>query len=114
LEVALSQLWEGLFGRRKPATMKTREASRDNEHEEDVVPRLMFKTLCEGVRRKVRHGHCRRRPPPAAAGRRGSPRVVVVVAVVRRRFSAGHGKDDGNDGTGDTFVMTTTMTTQNI
>jgi hypothetical protein len=73
LEVALSQLWEGLFGRRKPATMKTREASRDNEHKEDVVPRLMFKTLCEGVRRKVRHGHCCRRPPPAAVGRRRPP-----------------------------------------
>ena len=27
---------------------KTMETSRDNEHEEDVVTRLMFETLCEG------------------------------------------------------------------
>jgi hypothetical protein len=28
--------------------MKTTETSRDNEHEEDVVTRSMFETLCEG------------------------------------------------------------------
>jgi len=28
--------------------MKTTETSRDNEHEEDVVRRSMFKMLCEG------------------------------------------------------------------
>ena len=78
--------------------MKTREASRDNEHKEDVVPRLMFKTLCEGVRQKVRHGHCRRRPPPAAAGRRRPPpaaagcrrktRLALCGRCCRRRPTA--------------------------
>jgi hypothetical protein len=51
--------------------------------------------------------------PPAAAGRRGSPRVVVIVVVVRRCFSVGRGEDDGDNGTGDTFVMTTTTATYN-
>jgi hypothetical protein len=100
LEVALSRLWEGLFGRRT-TTAKTMKTSRDNKHEEDVVPRLMFETLCEKVGRET---------PPAATGRRGSPCVVVVV-VVRRRFSAGRGEDNGDDGTGDTVVKTTTMCT---
>jgi len=47
LEVILRRLWEGHFGRRR-MTMKMTETSRDNEHEEDVVTRLMFETLCEG------------------------------------------------------------------
>ncbi len=46
LEVVLRRLWEGRFGRRRTTT-KT-ETSRDDEHEEDVVTRLMFETLCEG------------------------------------------------------------------
>ena len=47
LEVVLRRLWEGRFGRRR-TTMKTTETSRDNKHEEDVMTRSMFKTLCEG------------------------------------------------------------------
>ena len=47
LEVVLRRLWEGRFGRRR-TTMMTTEMSRDDEHEEDVVTRLMFETLCEG------------------------------------------------------------------
>ena len=47
LEVVLRQLWEGRFGRRRTTT-KTTETSRDDEHEDDVVTWLMFRTLCEG------------------------------------------------------------------
>ena len=47
LEVVLRQLWEGRFGRRR-TTMKTTERSRGDEHEEDVVMRLLFEALCEG------------------------------------------------------------------
>jgi hypothetical protein len=47
LEVILCRLWEGCFGRRRTTT-KTTETSRDNEHEEDIVTRSMFETLCEG------------------------------------------------------------------
>jgi hypothetical protein len=47
LEVILRPLWEGRFGKRRTST-KTMEMSRDNEHEEDVMPRSMFETLCEG------------------------------------------------------------------
>ena len=86
------------------------ETSRDNEHEEDVVPPSRFETLCKGG---ASGNASRPSSPPAAAGRQGLPHVVVVVVGVQRRFSAGHGKDDGNDGMGDTFVMTTTMTTYN-
>ena len=47
MEVVLRRLWQGCFGRRRMTT-KTTEMSRDDEHEEDVVTRLMFETLCEG------------------------------------------------------------------
>ncbi len=47
LEVVLRRLWEGHFRRRRTTT-KTTETSRDDEHKEDAVPRLMFETLCEG------------------------------------------------------------------
>ena len=47
LEVVLHQLWEGRFVRRRRTTKKT-ETSRDDEHKEDVVMRLMFGMLCEG------------------------------------------------------------------
>jgi hypothetical protein len=47
LEVVLRRLWEDRFGRRRMTT-KTTGTSRDDEHEEDVVTRSMFKTLCEG------------------------------------------------------------------
>ena len=71
LEVALSQLWEGCFGMRTTMMAKTTKTSRDDEHEEDVVPRSMFETLCKGVRWEMHRGH-----------------VVVIVIVIRRRFSA--------------------------
>jgi hypothetical protein len=47
LEVVLRRLWEGRFGRRRMTT-KTTETSRDDEHEDDIVTWLMFRTLCEG------------------------------------------------------------------
>ena len=47
LEVILHRLWEGPFRRMRMA-MKMPEMSRDNKHEEDVMTRLMFETLCEG------------------------------------------------------------------
>ena len=47
LEEILRRLWEGCFGKRRTTT-KTTETSRDNEHEEDVMTRSMFETLCEG------------------------------------------------------------------
>jgi hypothetical protein len=47
LEVVLGRLWEGRFERRRMTT-KTMEMSRDDEHEEDVVTRSMYETLCEG------------------------------------------------------------------
>jgi hypothetical protein len=47
LEVVLRQLWEERFGRRRTTT-KTTGTSRDDVHEEDVVTRSMFETLCEG------------------------------------------------------------------
>ena len=47
LEVVLRRLWEGRFGRWR-RTMKTTETSRDDKHEEDIVARLMFETLCKG------------------------------------------------------------------
>jgi hypothetical protein len=48
LELVLHRLWEGGFGRRRTTTTKTTETSRDDKHEEDVVTRSMFETLCEG------------------------------------------------------------------
>ena len=47
LEVILRQLWEGRFGKRRTTT-KTTEMSGDNNHDEDIITRLMFETLCEG------------------------------------------------------------------
>ena len=47
LEVVLRRLWEERFGRRRTTTKMT-GTSRDDEHEEDVVTRSMFETLCEG------------------------------------------------------------------
>ena len=68
LEVALSRLWEGLFGRRT-TTAKTMNTSRDNKHEEDVVLWLMFEILCKKVGWEMRRSHCHSRQPPAATGR---------------------------------------------
>ena len=53
LEVILRRLWEGRFGKRRTTT-KTTETSRDNEHEEDVMPRSMFETLCRASPRHRR------------------------------------------------------------
>ena len=47
LEVVLRRLWEGCFGMRRMTTKMT-EMSRDDKHEEDVVTRSMFETLCKG------------------------------------------------------------------
>ncbi len=43
--------------------MKTMEMRRDDEHEEDVVLRLIFETLCKRVHREMPCSHRRRRPP---------------------------------------------------
>jgi hypothetical protein len=59
------------------------ETSRDDEHEEDVVTRSMFETLCEG-----------------------EPSLSLSTATARPKRRSG--KDDGNDGTGDVLVMTMT------
>ena len=47
LEVILRRLWEGRFRKRRTTT-KTTETNRDNEHEEDIMTRSMFETLCKG------------------------------------------------------------------
>jgi hypothetical protein len=47
LKVILRRLWEGRFRKRRTTT-KTTETSRDNKHEENVMPRSMFETLCKG------------------------------------------------------------------
>ena len=57
LEVALCQLCEGHFGK----TTTTKETSKDNEHDKDIVVQLMFKTLCKGVRQEMHYGHRSRR-----------------------------------------------------
>jgi hypothetical protein len=70
LEVILSRLWEGRFGKRRSST-KTTETSRDNEHEEDAMTRSMFETLCEG------------KPSPSsskARPKRRSPETTVARA----------------------------------
>ncbi len=70
LEVILRRLWEGRFGKRRTSTKKT-EMSRDNEHEEDVMTRLMFETLCKG------------KPPSSsskARPKRRSPETTVARA----------------------------------
>jgi len=82
-------------------TTKTTETSRDDEHEEDVVMRSMFETLCEGepsssssTARPKRH---QRRPQQRQAGQ-----------ILRGRNNHRRGKDNGNDGTGHASVTTTT------
>ena len=62
LDVTLSQLWEGRFGRRT-TTAKTMEMSGEDKHKEDVVLRSMFEMHCKGVRQEMRRGHCCRQPP---------------------------------------------------
>ena len=71
LEVILCQLWEGRFGRRRTTT-KTTEMSRDNEHKEDVMTRLMFETLCEGKPSSLSSKACpKRRLPETTVARTG-------------------------------------------
>jgi hypothetical protein len=71
LEVILRQLWEGRFGKRRTTT-KTTETSRDNEHEEDVMTRSMFKTLCEGKPLSSSSKACpKRRSPETTVARAG-------------------------------------------
>ena len=105
LEVVLCQLWEGRFRRRR-TTMKTTEMTRDDEHKEDVVMRLMFETLCKGepssssrhcCPRLARSDDHQRRPRQGQAGR-----------IHHGRNNHGRGEDDGDDGTGHASVMTTT------
>jgi hypothetical protein len=75
---------------------KTMETSRDDEHNEDVVPWSMFETLWEGVHREMRRGHRRRRPPPEdeahpawlsslSTSDGASPRDVARTTVTTKR-----------------------------
>jgi hypothetical protein len=71
LEVILRVLWEGRFGKRRTTT-KTTETSRDNEHKEDVMTRLMFETLCEGEpSSSLSTAPPKRRSPETTAARAG-------------------------------------------
>jgi hypothetical protein len=70
LEVIPRRLWVGRFGKMRTTT-KTTETSRDNEHEEDVMTRSMFKTLCEG---KPSSSSSKARP------KRRSPETTVARA----------------------------------
>jgi hypothetical protein len=71
LEVILHRLWEGHFGKRRTTT-KTTETSRDNEHEEDVMTRSMFETLCEGKpSSSSSKARPKRRSPETTAARSG-------------------------------------------
>ena len=101
LEVVLCRLWEGSFGSRRTA-MKMTETSRDDEHKEDVVMRSMFEMLCEG---KPSFSSSTARPK---RDRRQGPRQGRVGRIRRGRNDHGQIKDDGNDGTGDASVTTTT------
>ncbi len=93
LEVILHVLWDGRFGKRRTTT-KTTETSRDNEHEEDVMTRLMFETLCEGGRRR----RCPRLP--RSTNRQRRPRQGRAGWIRRGRNDQGRGEDGGDDGTG--------------
>ena len=73
LEVILRRLWEGRFGKRR-TSMKTTETetSKDNKHEEDVMTRSMFDTLCEGKPSSSSSKACpKRRSPETTAARAG-------------------------------------------
>ena len=71
LEVILCQLWEGRFGKRR-TTAKTTETSRDDEHEEDVMTRSLFETLCEGKpSASSSKARLKRRSPESTAARAG-------------------------------------------
>ena len=72
LEVALSRLWEGRFGRRT-TTAKTMETSRDDEHNKDVMVQLMFGMLC---------------PPEDEARPQGGPCRCCPTACPSRRSPA--------------------------
>ena len=62
--------WAGRFGRRRTTT-KT-EASRDDEHEEDVATRSKFETLCEGEpSSSLSTARPKRRSPETTAARAG-------------------------------------------
>jgi hypothetical protein len=103
LEVALRRLREGRFGTATKTT-KTKETSKVDEHDEDVVTRSMFETLCEGVRREIPRGHRRRRSPPpedearpaGSSSTDGAPEAPIV------------GDDRGEGGRGGSVADETT------
>ena len=100
LEVFLRRLWEGRFGRRRTTT-KTIEMSRDDEHEEDVMMRSMFKTLCEGkLLLSLSTAHPKHRSSATTAAR-------AAGQIRCGQNDHGRDEDDGDDRTGNASVTTT-------
>ena len=99
LEVVLRRLWEGRFGRRRTTT-KTTETSRDDEHEEDVVMRSMFETLCKSEPSlslsTARPKHRSSATTAARAGGADPSRTKRSRTVQRRRQRNGGCVSDNN------------------
>jgi hypothetical protein len=98
-EVVLRRLWEGRYGRRRTTT-KTTEASRDDKHEEDVVTRSMFETLCEGEPlSSLSTARPKRRSSATTAARAGGadPSRTKRSRTVRRRNGTGDASVTTND-----------------
>ena len=99
LEVVLRRLWEGRFGRRRTTT-KTTETSRDDEHEEDVVMRSMFETLCKSEPSlSLSTARPKRRSSATTAARAGGAdpsRTKRSRTVQRRRQRNGGCVSDNN------------------
>jgi hypothetical protein len=100
LEVVLRQLWEEHFGRRRTTT-KTTGTSRDDEHEEDVMTRSMFETLCEGEPSLLLSTACpKRRSLATTAARAGGADLLRTKRSWtgrRRRQRNGGCVGDDND-----------------
>jgi hypothetical protein len=100
LEVVLRQLWEERFGRRRTTT-KTTGTSRDDVHEEDVVTRSMFETLCEGEPLLLLSTACpKRRSSATTAARAGGADLLRTKRswTGRRRWQRNGGfVGDDND-----------------
>ena len=85
------------------------ETSRDNKHEEDIVPRSMFETLCKGVHQEMLCGHrCCWLPLEDEARPAWSSSLSLSVGT-----SLWDMMRTMNNRMRDTFVMTITMTTYN-
>ena len=99
LEVFLRPLWELCFGNRRTTT-KTKETSRDNEHEEDVMTRSMFETLCKGKPlSSSSKARPKRRSPETTAARSGGvdPSRTKRSRTGRERWRQRNGECAGDD-----------------